>query len=171
MESIKAQESFSINTSKLSDEDWKKIISDIKDEYLKQKGRFIQKLLQGLDGNPTTEAEAENNAPVSALNSAGGLKNLPEYWNAENTSQRIIDFATSFYKGEGDDGKEFYSMMKAAIEKGFGMAREIMGDMPSEIGNLTKDTFGLAMKKLDEWRRSVCGITDIATRQCLSGGV
>ena len=154
IDSLKASESLFANAKNLSDEDWKKIIDGIKDEYLKQKEHLVKKLLEGIEGKKTDESDQDTAAVVKNDGAGNALANLPEYWNAENTSQRIVDFATSFFSVAGKDGKEYYAMMKDAIEQGFSMARGIMGAMPDEIGNLTNDTYKLAMKKLDEWAKA-----------------
>lgn len=154
VDGVKASESLFVSAQNMSDEDWKKIIDGIKDEYLKQKEYLVKKLLEGLKGEKTDESN-QNTVTVTENKDAGNaLSNLPEYWNAENTSQRIVDFATSFFSVAGKEGKEYYAMMKDAIEQGFSMARGIMGNMPDEISNLTNDTYKLAMKKLDEWAKT-----------------
>jgi hypothetical protein len=86
-----------------------------------------------------------------AFDESKEIPGLPEYWNAENTSQRIVDFALSFagmFKGTDD---EFVSMIKDAIEKGFSQAKDILGDLPDPVGKLVEKTHALVMDKIDKW--------------------
>ncbi|HON12136.1 MAG TPA: DUF5610 domain-containing protein, partial [Chitinispirillaceae bacterium] len=76
---------------------------------------------------------------------------VPEYWNAENTSQRIVDFATSFFDSFKGAGIDFLNTIKAAIEKGFSEARGMLGAVPKSVSDLTDRTYELVMEKLDKW--------------------
>jgi len=76
---------------------------------------------------------------------------VPEYWNAENTSQRIVDFATSFYEGSGQDVKEFGDKIVQAVKQGFEDANKILGNLPGAAGELTSNTQELTLEKLDRW--------------------
>jgi hypothetical protein len=128
-----------------SSEDWKKIIDRIKDEYVKMKGSIVTTMFGGGD-----EKTQEVSDPRK-FDESKAIPGLPEYWNAENTSQRIVDFATSFISMfEGSD-KEFVSMIKDAIEKGFSQAKDILGNMPDEVNKLTDKTHALVMDKIDKW--------------------
>jgi len=90
---------------------------------------------------------------LSALNKGEEVKaaDVPEYWNAENTSQRMIDFAMSF-RGLAPElsDEEYIEQMRAAVEKGFKLAKKDLGDLPGPSAKLFNDTYNLAMKKFDE---------------------
>lgn len=76
---------------------------------------------------------------------------VDEYWNAENTSQRIVDFATSFLSSfEGSD-EEYLETIKEAISKGFNQAKDTLGEVPDSVSELTNSTYDLVMEKLDIW--------------------
>lgn len=77
---------------------------------------------------------------------------VPEYWNAENTSQRIVDFAMSFrgLASELND-EEYVEYMRSAIEEGFKQAKGMLGGLPGPSAKLFNDTYELTMKKLDEY--------------------
>jgi hypothetical protein len=92
----------------------------------------------------------ENISGIGKIDAPESLK-IPEYWNAENTSQRIIDFAVSFYGTFKGAGEEFLSTIKNAIDEGFKQAREMMGELPEEISSLADETSNLVMKKLTSW--------------------
>lgn len=77
---------------------------------------------------------------------------MPEFWNAENTSQRIVDFAISFAGAfGGDDPEGFVETIKNAISTGYSQARETMGEVPGAVAQLSEKTFDLTMQKLDNW--------------------
>jgi hypothetical protein len=91
------------------------------------------------------------------------IPGLPDYWNAENTSQRIVDFATSFlsiFKGSGAD---FLNTIKDAIDQGFSQAKDMFGDVPNAVSQLTDKTHALVMDKLDAWAKAQ-GITTDASQ-------
>ncbi|GEM_PF-1914914 len=78
---------------------------------------------------------------------------VPEEWNAENTSQRIVDFALSFREVANKQGlsdEEFISQIKEAVSAGFRLAKKDLGSIPEASAKLFNDTFELSMKKLDD---------------------
>jgi hypothetical protein len=89
---------------------------------------------------------------------------IPDYWNAENTSQRIVDFAVSFFDAFSGAGDEFLTKIKDAIEQGFSQAREMLGELPDQVSQLVNDTHDLVMSKLDAWAVQK-GITAAAEEQ------
>ena len=76
---------------------------------------------------------------------------IPEYWNAENTSQRIVDFAVSFYEFMDVEGEIYFSKIKNAVEEGFKQAKGLLGELSEEVEKLVKDTYDKTMRKLDVW--------------------
>lgn len=76
---------------------------------------------------------------------------LPEYWSAENTSTRIVEFAVSFYGAVEASGEEYLNQIKDAIDDGFKQAKEILGELTEKTASLIEDTYGLVMQKLDSW--------------------
>lgn len=75
---------------------------------------------------------------------------VPAYWNAENTSDRIVAFATSFAGIFGDD-PEFAETIIGAVADGFSQASEVLGNLPGKAGKLNRDTHDLVFAKLDNW--------------------
>lgn len=73
---------------------------------------------------------------------------VPDYWNSENTSQRIVDFAMSF--ADENSSPEFLEELRGAVMEGFAQAKELLGDIPGEAGKLFNDTYEAAMLKFDE---------------------
>jgi hypothetical protein len=76
---------------------------------------------------------------------------VPEYWNAENTSQRIVDFAMGF-RGLAPElsDEEYIKQVREAVEKGYSLAKKGLGDLPGPSAKLFNNTYNLTMKKFDE---------------------
>jgi hypothetical protein len=90
---------------------------------------------------------------------------VPEYWNAENTSQRIVDFAMSFrdmYPDMSDE--EYVEQVRDAVQKGFEEAKGILGDnLPGPSAKLFNDTYESTMGKFDEWLENTQQQNDFIT--------
>jgi hypothetical protein len=145
LSSVDYQKAILTASEDTSSESWQKIIDQIKDDYVKMKGSIVNALF----GN--NEENAQMVSDPRAFDESKEIPGLPEYWNAENTSQRIVDFAVSFagmYKGGNE---EFVSMIKDAIEQGFSQARDILGNLPDPVGKLVDKTHALVMDKIDKW--------------------
>ncbi|MGL1885881.1 MAG: hypothetical protein OCD76_05145 [Reichenbachiella sp.] len=76
------------------------------------------------------------------------------YWNAENTGQRLVDFALSFRSHFSDmNDVEYLEEVRAAMLEGFARAKEDMGfsdeSIPPDLAQLYNDTFRSTMEKLD----------------------
>jgi hypothetical protein len=137
--------------NEMSKEEQAQIIGRIRDEFLQFQGQMIQKILHGLHGKMSDLKEKGSTEAEPAEVASDEIPGLPEYWNAENTSQRIVDFATSFYGIAESTGKDYYDLMRSAIEDGFSQAMGIMGTLPDAVNNLANKTFDLALQKLDAW--------------------
>ena len=108
--------------------------------------------------NKAAQAGAQVQDPRS-FDETKAIPGLPDYWNAENTSQRIVDFATSFLSAFKGSGQDFLNTIKNAIDEGFSQAKGILGDnAPDPISKLTNKTYALVMDKLDAWAKAQ-GIT------------
>ena len=66
------------------------------------------------------------------------------YYSAENTAERIIQFALSFY--DGGDRQEYAEMVRAAVMKGFNQAMGVSG---GALPQISSDTIGLVNSALD----------------------
>lgn len=76
---------------------------------------------------------------------------VPEEWNAENTSQRIVDFALSFRSNQANLSDEDYiDQVRKAVQEGFRLAKSDLQNLPGPSAKLFNDTYELAMKKLDD---------------------
>ncbi len=142
-ESIEYQKNSIEISAKGSKDDFNKLKTLVKDELRKMSKEIVKNFLKDA-GIKNIDDENVNNVDTSS--------NIPEYWNAENTSQRIVDFATSFFGSFKGDKGEFLSKIKEAIEKGFDQAKQVWGgEFPKAASNLTKNTHDLIMEKLDKW--------------------
>ena len=68
------------------------------------------------------------------------------YWGVEQTSQRILDFATALTGGDPDKIEE----MRSAFQKGFDQAKEIWGGELPEISQKTYDAVMSGFDKMAE---------------------
>jgi hypothetical protein len=76
---------------------------------------------------------------------------VPEYWNAENTSQRIVDFAMSFRSLAPElSDEEYIEQIRKAVEQGYKLAKRDVGDLPGPSAKLFNDTYSLTMQKFDK---------------------
>jgi len=78
---------------------------------------------------------------------------VPTEYNADNTSQRIVDFALQFRdqaKQSGMSDEEFIKQVRDAVKEGFKLAKGDLGSMPSESAKLFNDTYQATMDKLDK---------------------
>lgn len=71
------------------------------------------------------------------------------YWGVEQTSSRIVDFATALTGGDPDKVEE----MRAAFEKGFKMATKAWG---GTLPDISQRTYDAVMEKFDK----LAGITN-----------
>lgn len=77
---------------------------------------------------------------------------VPEYWNAENTSQRIVDFAMSFRELAPElTDEEYINQVRDAVELGYKLAKQDVGAMPGPSAQLFNDTYNLTMEKFDKY--------------------
>ena len=144
---------FTLETLGFNEANQKKIIQAIKDEYSKMKGQIVATLF----GNENSDSAASSGTvqDPKAFDETKEIPGLPDYWNAENTAQRIVDFATSFLKDFQGGTDEFVSMIKDAIEKGFSQAKDILGkDLPDPVTKLVAKTHALVMEKIDNWAKA-----------------
>jgi hypothetical protein len=95
-------------------------------------GRGLDALLKDVNG---VEGQDENG--------------VPEYWNAENTSNRIVDFAMGFAELHGEDFASFIAQIRDAIDLGFAQASQMSGPLTGSAGKLNQDTHQLVHDKLD----------------------
>lgn len=89
-------------------------------------------------GGETVEIDDETRAEAQALIAEDG------YWGVKQTSERIFQLAVT---NAGNDPAKL-DQIKAAVEKGFDMAKEALGGTLPEI---SMNTFEAVMEKFDSW--------------------
>jgi hypothetical protein len=134
-------------------------VREVRAELEAQQARLVEALLKGGEEGEPTDARfamfkltltAEGMGLQADLGAMDEEYGVPEYWNAENTSDRIVNFATSFAGIVGND-PEFAETMVNAVAEGFRQAGEIMGTLPGKAGKLNRDTHDLVFEKLGNW--------------------
>ncbi len=66
------------------------------------------------------------------------------YWGVEQTAERIVSFAKALTGGDASKAEE----MRAAIEKGFGSAKELWGD---DLPEISQKTYDRVNEMMDDW--------------------
>jgi len=125
----------------------------ILEQSLKQSGKQMdlgdgRYLAIFTDGKTDDKVDGTRN-PGSA--DENGDAQVPPYWNAENTSDRIVHFATQMAEISGMDPKEFAGKIKDAIGKGFDQAAAATGPMTGAAAKLNQNTKDLVFTKLSKW--------------------
>jgi len=117
---------------------------------------LMQSINQSKDALKSAGVEFVKYNGDSVLYDLSGMKDVeeskvPDYWNAENTSQRIVDFAMSFRSLAPElSDEEYIEQVRSAVEKGYKLAKKDLGDLPGPTAKLFNNTYNLTMKKFDE---------------------
>ena len=118
--------------------------------HAKQLQNIVQQLMtkQGQTYNTANDIWsflASGNFTVDAATKAQAEKDIAEdgYWGVEQTSNRIIDFATALTGGDPDKIEE----MREAFKKGYKMAEKTWG---GELPDISKRTYDAVMEKFDK---------------------
>ncbi len=133
-----------------------KFMDDLQKSILEGHRKLIGAIM-GKSGDALAAWNPINPQDLTELQSAGTDESskdadVPEYWNAENTSDRLVAFATSFFGMAGMDGNAYHDRMVRAIEEGFSQAWDMLGNLPGPVGNLINHTHDLTMDKLGKWK-------------------
>ena len=75
-----------------------------------------------------------------------GVSAADDYWGAEQTSQRLFDFA----KALAGDNKELFETLRGAVQDGFSAVEGIFGGKGT-LPQVSYDTYDLTMKKFDDY--------------------
>ncbi|WP_287245024.1 hypothetical protein [Okeania sp. SIO1H5] len=117
----------------------------ISEQMQEQAEGLLQAAMDEIEGKNANESDS-----LEELEAA-----LPEYWNAENTSQRIVDFATSFHSIFSGEDESFYQEILEAVREGFRQAGLMAGDQEGAVQELWNKTEDLTFQKLDSWYNSL----------------
>ena len=144
MESVEYSKAIMDVSASGNSDDMKQLVNYIKDNFDQMRKELIRGFLKSMGQEVPEDGDSAKVGQTDPLQ-------VPEEWNAENTSQRIVDFAVSFFDAFKGSGSEFLDTIKAAIEDGFKQARDMLGDLPDQVSGLIDDTYNLVMEKLDAW--------------------
>ncbi|MEW6238803.1 MAG: DUF5610 domain-containing protein [Candidatus Omnitrophota bacterium] len=124
----------------------------------------VKSQLQKYYGQTAANApDAVENADITPSENASAQE-LMEFFSPENTSQRIVGFATGFFgaylQNHQDASREdkvngFSDLIGGAVQQGFQEAEKILGhfDNLGEIGANIKKTYNLVMQGIEEFRQ------------------
>lgn len=137
------------------------LVNQLKQDAENYQNKFKQMIVDmmskqaGTYGTATDDAMwkflASGKFTVDAATKAQAQADIAEdgYWGVEQTSSRIIDFATALTGGDPDKIEE----MREAFKKGYAQAEKTWG---GELPEISKKTYEAVMKKFDE----LAGITE-----------
>jgi hypothetical protein len=81
-----------------------------------------------------------------------------DFWGAEKTANRILDFAKSLAKND----PESFKKVKDAFEKGFAESEKIWGD---KLPSVSYDTLDLVRQGFDDWEKEINAQADAVSTQ------
>lgn len=119
----------------------------LKNESMKN---MVSQLLTGQASanSGTSSIQAQLNEILSGFDIEPIEADSEDFWGAEKTAQRILDFAKSL---AGDD-EEALATLRDAFEKGFGDSEGIWG---GKLPGVCYDTYDLVQKGFDEWEQEI----------------
>jgi hypothetical protein len=123
-------------------------------EQLVEQMRQAQAALQAAGKDPKLVSDL-----LYAVDEGETAAEVSEEWGADQTSQRIVDFALAF-RGSATDmtDEEFIETVRKSIQEGFRSAKGDLKDLPGPSAKLFNDTYEAAMKKLDDtlaaWKKA-----------------
>jgi hypothetical protein len=114
------------------------------------------------DGTENTDASqaAKTSETAETTEANNLLDQLMEFFSPENTANRILDVAMSFFPRSGifaEQGdteasrSEYRDFIGKAIEEGFAQAKAILGDLTKEVGSLVDQTKNLVTVGLEDF--------------------
>ncbi len=129
------------------------IVQALKDDAEQRKQQLTDIVRKSMSGQASTWNKSQGlkslfeNLTVDADTIAQAKKDVAEdgYWGADQTSDRILDFAKAL---SGDDSSKADELLEA-FKKGYKQATGAWGD---ELPSLCKDTYDAVVKKFDEWK-------------------
>lgn len=122
-------------------------------QLVKQNGRLVEadgeKFLLVFQSSPEKIDGSQSNENASPSNEDSPP--VPAYWNAENTSNRIVRMAVGFAKVSGLNPSDFAEKIRSAVKQGYDEAHDATGELPGAAGKLYADTKKLTFEKLEKW--------------------
>lgn len=94
------------------------------------------------------------------LSSFDEAEHEEDYWGAEKTANRILDFAKELANGDN----EKFDTLKKAFEQGFSESEKYFGGK-GKLPSVSYDTYDRVQKGFDDWANEIAGSTAVATAQ------
>ena len=119
-----------------------------------------QEFLQHASGQIEKQETSEASNETESGDETNVIEELEDYFSAENTANRILDVATSFFElssfnkasGNNEESRQQFSdLIGAAIKEGFRQAKEVLGDLPKEISGQIQETNELVFSGLEDF--------------------
>jgi hypothetical protein len=139
--------------SKLSEDDRKTIVAQLKADQEKRQTQLTELVQNMISKQATTFGTATDiwkflasgDFTVDAETKAKAQEDISEdgYWGVEQTSDRIVQFATAL---AGDDS-DALSKMRDAFLKGYSQAEDTWG---GELPDISKKTYDAVLEKFDK---------------------
>lgn len=117
----------------------------MKDQIVVNVNNYLVKMRDEMSGR----FNEKNSINVNEKSVSESIPIIFDYWNAENTSQRIVEFSFSFHSNFSGSDQEFFEKIKTAIDEGFKRAKDLIGRLPDAVTTLIDDTYKMVMDKLD----------------------
>lgn len=120
-------------------------VANVKADNEARKAQLIEMVQKILKGQAKIFGNAKSKAYDSSLKPSQAAKSISSggYWGADQTAQRILDFAVAY---AGDDQKKL-DEMKAAFEKGYQMAEKAWG---GKLPDVCRQTYDAVMSGFDK---------------------
>ena len=133
---------------------------------------FYQEAASAIEGALQKEFGDENFSLQALVDKTSGIEGQEDYWSSENTAERIMIGATSYFEtfkkqnpnlSEEELVEKYTNLIKPALEKGMGEAIEILkgfGAFEGHIKDTVEETQRLVFEKLDAFRDRILGKTE-----------
>lgn len=133
---------------------------------------FYQEAASAIEGVLKKEFGDEEFSLQKLADKTSGIEGQEDYWSSENTADRIMIGATSYFEtfkkqnpnlSEEELVEKYTNLIKPALEKGMGEAIEILkgfGAFEGHIKDTVEETQRLVFEKLDAFRDRILGKTE-----------
>ena len=133
---------------------------------------FYQEASSAIEGALKKELGDEDFSLQKLIDKTSGIEGQEDYWSSENTAERIMIGATSYFEtfkkqnpnlSEEELVEKYTNLIKPALEKGMGEAIEILkgfGAFEGHIKDTVEETQRLVFEKLDAFRDRILGKTE-----------
>ena len=119
---------------------------------------YVRQMFEGQHKDATkTDAMKELEEILSSFDES---EHEEDYWGAEKTANRILDFAKELANGDA----EKFDTLKNAFEQGFAESEKVFGGK-GKLAEVSYETYDRVQKGFDDWANELAGTTAVATAQ------